>query len=368
MTPRTTLLSANIITAATVLAALGGPAAVAQPVDGLYIGLGAGGNILQQERTRASPGLQLAPKRIDTNPGGVGVGSIGYGFGNGFRVEIEGNVRHNSVRQISGFSRGPANTTGDQFGYGAMANVMFDLDIGENWVYPYFGMGAGFLDSHLYNVQTFQPGTYLRLGSNAWSVNAAYQGIFGASFPLAAVPGLSLTAEYRFLGLIDGPSFGFQRNLGPNGQTGKLAVKSDYNHSLLLGVRYAFDTAPPAPEAEAAVPSVAQASRTYLVFFDWDRADLTARARQIIADAATASTRTQTTRIDVQGNADRSGTQNYNQRLSLRRAEAVSAELIRHGVPRAAISVSGAGDTQLLVQTAAGVREAQNRRVVINLR
>jgi outer membrane protein OmpA-like peptidoglycan-associated protein len=108
-------------------------------------------------------------------------------------------------------------------------------------------------------------------------------------------------------------------------------------------------------------------SRTYLVFFDWDRADLTDRARQIIAEAAQNSTRVQTTRIEVQGNADSSGTPQYNQRLSLRRAQTVAAELVRDGVPNGVIDIQAFGDTRPLVPTAPGVREPQIRRVAIIL-
>ena len=114
-----------------------------------------------------------------------------------------------------------------------------------------------------------------------------------------------------------------------------------------------------APQTEA---------RTYLVFFDWDRADLTDRARQIVAAAARTSTSTNTTNIEVQGNADLSGTHAYNQRLSLRRAQTVAAELVRDGVPRTAISIQAFGDSRPLVPTAPGVREPQNRRVAIILR
>ena len=109
-------------------------------------------------------------------------------------------------------------------------------------------------------------------------------------------------------------------------------------------------------------------SRTYLVFFDWDRADLTDRARQIVAEAAQASTRVQATRIEVQGNADLSGTKQYNQKLSLRRAQTVAAELVRDGVPAKEIQIQAFGDTRPLVPTAPGVREPQNRRVAIILR
>ena len=80
----------------------------------------------------------------------------------------------------------------------------------------------------------------------------------------------------------------------------------------------------------APAPAPAPA-RTYLVFFDWDRADLTARAREIITEAAQNAGRVQTTRIEVAGHADRSGSPAYNQRLSQRRADAVAAELVAPG-------------------------------------
>ena len=109
-------------------------------------------------------------------------------------------------------------------------------------------------------------------------------------------------------------------------------------------------------------------ARTYLVFFDWDRANLTARARQIVAEAASASTRVQVTRIEVAGHADRSGSDRYNQGLSVRRAQAVADELVRDGVARESITTQGFGERQPLVPTADGVREPHNRRVEIVLR
>ena len=109
-------------------------------------------------------------------------------------------------------------------------------------------------------------------------------------------------------------------------------------------------------------------ARSYLIFFEWDKATLTGRARQIIADAATASTKLATTRIETNGYTDTSGTPQYNQALSIQRAEAVAAELIKDGVPKSVISIQGFGETHPLVQTGAGVREPQNRRVEIIIR
>ena len=104
------------------------------------------------------------------------------------------------------------------------------------------------------------------------------------------------------------------------------------------------------------------------MFFDWDKAELTERARQIISQAAQNSTRVQYTRIEVNGYTDLSGTPAYNQTLSVRRAESVAAELVTDGVPKTAIDIQGFGETHPLVPTAAGVREPQNRRVEIILK
>jgi OmpA family len=85
------------------------------------------------------------------------------------------------------------------------------------------------------------------------------------------------------------------------------------------GLRYAFGVAPAAVAAPPTPPPAF--ARSYLVFFDWDRTDLTDRARQIVGEAATASTRVVLTQISVNGHTDTSGTRRYNDGLSIRRAE-----------------------------------------------
>ena len=147
-----------------------------------------------------------------------------------------------------------------------------------------------------------------------------------------------------------------------------MTLNDNYNHSILLGVRYAFGAPAPAiaPIAPVAAPAPAvQPASSYLVFFDWDKATLTDRARQIIKQAADNSTHVQYTRIDVNGYTDTSGTPQYNMGLSIRRADVVKGELVRDGVPVAAIATQGFGETHLLVPTGPGVREPQNRRVEI---
>jgi len=176
------------------------------------------------------------------------------------------------------------------------------------------------------------------------------------AFPIGEVPGLAITAEYRYMATLE-------QSIPNNFTTALRSNVTPQNHSVFLGVRYAFG-AEPAP-APVAAPEPA---RTFLVFFDWDRDNLTDRARQIIADAAANSRRVQSTRIEVSGHADRSGSPQYNQGLSLRRANNVAAELVRLGVPRNEIVIQAFGESRPLVPTADGVREPQNRRVEIVLR
>lgn len=354
--------------AATVLAA---PfAAHAQPVDGLYVGAGLGANLLQTETVRT-----LRPNKplnlghgtnygFDIGP--VAVGSVGYGLGNGLRFELQGLAMQNKFNKTKS-STAFGSTGGDEDKYGAFVNVLYDISLGLP-VVPYVGGGVGYVHNQWSNMHVSAPGQYLHSGGQ--NDNLGVQGIAGVSFPLYAyVPGLSLTAEYRFMAEPMTRTYSEQyfSNAGATGVKQKLA--DDFNHSILVGFRYAFNTVAPAPMAPVVAPVPAPApARTYLVFFDWDRADLTDRARQIIAEAAAASTRVQYTKIEVQGNADRSGTPAYNQKLSLRRAETVAAELVRKGVPRTAIDIQAFGDTRPLVPTAAGVREPQNRRVAIILK
>lgn len=65
------------------------------------------------------------------------------------------------------------------------------------------------------------------------------------------------------------------------------------------------------------------------------------------------------------GHADKSGSDRYNVGLSQRRNATVRAYLESKGVPGGVISTEAFGESAPLVQTADGVREAQNRRVEV---
>jgi len=153
-------------------------------------------------------------------------------------------------------------------------------------------------------------------------------------------------------------------SLNEGGNT-RVTLSNQFNHAAMLGVRYAFGApAAPVPAVPIAAP-VAPPARSFLVFFDWDKYNLTDRARTVIRDAATAAKGAQHTVIEVNGYADTSGTPGYNMPLSMKRAQAVAGELVRNGIAKNEIAIKAFGDTVLLVPTGPGVREPQNRRVEI---
>jgi outer membrane protein OmpA-like peptidoglycan-associated protein len=117
---------------------------------------------------------------------------------------------------------------------------------------------------------------------------------------------------------------------------------------------------PPTSQAAAATTA-----HSYLVFFDFNKSDLSREATSIVDQAAHNAATDKVTRLDVTGHTDTVGSDAYNLRLSRRRAESVAAELERQGVPAGEIAIFAKGKRDLLVPTADGVKEPQNRRVQI---
>jgi OOP family OmpA-OmpF porin len=351
--------SRNLLAASAL--ALFASSASAQNLQGVYVGGGVGG--FQQWTDEG--GVGNAKYSQDWSIGVVGVLSLGYGFGNGLRAEIEGALRSADVDSAK-INNATANGSGRAQSYAVMANIVYDLDLrliglDTSAVVPYFGAGIGYHTGSFDDIRISQGTT--RVTSDDQDGKLAYQVFGGLAFPISSVPGLSLTTEVRYFNDESGPDLKFvNTNTGNGASTSKVNPSEFANVSVLFGLRYAFNAA---PVVAAAAPVAA--ARTFLVFFDWSKADLTDRARQIIGEAA-ASRGAGVTRIEVNGFTDRSGPADYNMQLSIRRANAVAAELVRRGVPRNEIVTRGFGEENNLVPTADGVREPQNRRVEIILK
>ncbi len=367
----------NALLVATTLAAPA--AALAQPVTGPYISLGAGGTYIQDQNITNLNVPALGANSYGVNNNGhlrvdgnvIGSGAVGYGLGNGVRIELQGDYRRNTLTGFSSLNGG-----GHEEQYEGYVNVLYDFDLAPFGLplAPYIGVGAGydqvkFENGHAVGASGDQP---IFIRETNTQGNFAAQGILGVAYNIDALPGLALTAEGRVSAIPEGQTYHGQ--FFAPGVATRINFRTDntINYAGIVGLRYAlFQPAPPPPPAPPPAQVAAPApepARTYLVFFDWDRADLTARARQIVSEAAQASTHVQTTRIEVNGYTDLSGTAAYNQRLSVRRAQSVEAELVRDGVNRGEISIHGYGESNPLVQTAKGVREPQNRRVEIILK
>jgi outer membrane protein OmpA-like peptidoglycan-associated protein len=370
----------NALLVATMFAA---PAvAMAQPVTGPYVSLGVGATYLEDQDLKQVNVPALGAYSYGTYNNGhirtdtdvMGTGSIGYGLGNGFRIEVQGDYRQNKLTSFSGLG-----ASGQQQQYEGYVNVLYDFDLtpyGMPGLSPYVGVGAGYDQVKFENgaISGFggTPSAPIFIRETNTQGSFAAQGILGLAYNIAQVPGLALTVEGRVSAIPENETYHGQ--FFAPGVATRINFRTDdaINYTGIVGLRYAlFSPAPPPPPPAAAPAPVAapapEPARTYLVFFDWDRADLTARARQIVAEAAQASTHVQTTRIEVNGYTDLSGTAAYNQKLSVRRAESVEAELVRDGVSQGEISIHGYGESNPLVQTAKGVREPQNRRVEIIL-
>jgi len=122
------------------------------------------------------------------------------------------------------------------------------------------------------------------------------------------------------------------------------------------------------PEMVAVPPVEAKQPRSFLVFFDSNKADLSADARRVIGDAADEYRQFAPVRVIVLGHADLAGLPRANQALSERRAKAVLAALIAAGVPAESITAGAFGESQPALVTPDGTPEPQNRRVEIYLR
>jgi hypothetical protein len=122
---------------------------------------------------------------------------------------------------------------------------------------------------------------------------------------------------------------------------------------------------PPPPIPPPPPPPPPQ--RTFLVFFDFNKATLSAEAHAVVATMAKIAKSNGLARVSITGHTDTVGSESYNEGLSLRRASAVRDELLSHGMDGAGVSIQGLSFHNQLVPTGPGVREPQNRRAVITL-
>ncbi|MCQ8278888.1 outer membrane beta-barrel protein [Acetobacteraceae bacterium KSS8] len=230
--------------------------AAARPISGLYVAADGGANFAGS--TTASGGVT----RVGTQTGPLGLGAVGWGFGNGLRAEIEGSIRSNDIDAIdtlrlNGLRLPLGHVTGHLQTEAGMANLAYDLPL-RGFIKPYVIAGIGYGDLDFRHATGDDFGVRLPLPSgnrftgpvvvHLGSAGAfAYQAGFGLA---AAVPGLralDATIEYRYFGTAhaDVP---ITRTAANTTDLINGAVPSSRTHNrftlgdnaLMVGLRYSF--------------------------------------------------------------------------------------------------------------------------------
>ncbi len=348
MKTRTLLLGAA---AALILIA---PASAGMP-DGWYLSLEGGANWVEDwSVTQIS-----TPDGVNTDIGSVGfdtgwavLATVGYNFGR-WGAEFETGYRKNKLDAFT-LTGDPADIDSLELGEASfMANLIYNHPVTERITLS-FGAGAG---ADFAQLEVTSSGAAAE--DDQW--NFAYQGLARLNYAVGQRSELFLA--YRYFRASD-PSFDFNPIINA-----RLEGDDFVKHTATLGFRYYLNR-PEAPMAEAAAPPPSAAPESvpneFIIFFGHNKSNLTAAAMEVVRDAAAAAKQTGTASVKIVGHADRSGSDSYNQALSMRRANTVKGALVNEGIAGGAIAVDARGESDPLVPTADGVREPQNRRVNIS--
>ncbi len=124
------------------------------------------------------------------------------------------------------------------------------------------------------------------------------------------------------------------------------------------------------PAVEAPKPPVVVAKMMTLnatTYFDFDKYNLKPEGKKALDELISEMKLDQIEQVIVVGHTDSIGTEEYNQKLSERRAKTVADYLISKGVPASKIKASGKGETQPIADNKTRDGRAKNRRVEVTV-
>jgi len=332
-------------------------AALADVTTGPYVTVGAGASFYNDITPNLESGsLGNVATTTTFKTGFRTTAAAGWGWGNGIRTEAEFGYSAADV------DHGYLSNDGRASQFTLMGNFLYDFDTGTPWT-PHVGVGLGVGWDRVGGAE--YPAGIQTIDTHGTVF--AWQGIAGLEY--AFNPQLRLGVDYRYVGGQD-IQVASGNVVAPNAASYNLT-----SHNVLLTLRVNFGTpeaapapvVPPAPLPPPPPTPVVEKQRSFQVFFDFNKSDITAAAAKVIQAAADNVKAGNVTQIAVTGHTDTVGSAVYNQGLSERRAAAVKKQLIADGIPDGEIATRGVGKTGLLVPTADGVREAQNRRAEIVL-
>jgi OmpA-OmpF porin, OOP family len=300
---------------------------------------------------------------LDTHTGYDFGGVVGYDFG-GFRLEAEGSYRGADSKELE-INPGAApvgvfNAGGDANVLSFMLNALADFG-DDDGLQGFVGAGIGVARTDLDVFTGFEPNLL-----DDSDTGLAWQAIAGIRAPITDHWDAGL--RYRFFNT---KSFDV---IDVNGDDVSGKWRS---HSLLGTLTYNFGgpvevpppvvVTPPPPPPPPPPPVVQQTCNRgpYIVFFEWDKSDITPEAATVLDNAVSAYANCGAASVMLAGHTDRSGTVAYNMGLAERRNASVRSYLTGRGIPNTRMSSEAFGESQPRVPTADGVRELQNRRVEI---
>ena len=170
---------------------------------------------------------------------------------------------------------------------------------------------------------------------------------------------------------------------GTKGMAGNLCYRTGYWAPSMATIECDPDLVPkapppPPPPAPAPAPQVQKITLASKALFDFDKYNLKPEGKAAI-DSEILSKLAQVQKLElvlVTGHTDRIGTQQYNQKLSERRADAVRDYLVSKGVPKDKIETLGMGKTQPIPGVVCNMKMskeliaclAPNRRVEVEVK
>jgi outer membrane protein OmpA-like peptidoglycan-associated protein len=168
---------------------------------------------------------------------------------------------------------------------------------------------------------------------------------------------------------------------GKDGKTGALVVESEGKQQT-LNTPYAAARVKSVGSVDGITSSEAEVKQdfgpaleaqpqrpvSFYLYFLADTDEFAPESKALVNQIFAEIARRPAPEIAIIGHTDRVGTSQYNDVLSLRRAERCRDELIKLGIPKVRISVAGRGSREPEVPTADQVSESRNRRVEISVR
>ena len=349
--------------------------------DSWYVGVEGGAMIV--EDINFDIGTTPDAGKVDHYAGWDVDATVGYDFG-GFRAEAEVGYREAGITGWSSTLRTPVyNTNGTTLG--TLAPGLYNYAGGKSSALSFMVNGmldfgdddslSGFVGG---GVGVARVSEELSLSTRGATIDDsdtvfAWQAIAGVRAPLT--DSIDVTLKYRFFNadnvrLVDVAGRGYEGRFRSHSILGGLTFNFGGPAPLVENPTPTPHPKPnpewtPTPTPTPTAPPLVCTPGPYIVFFDWDKSDITPEAAGILDNAISNYQQCGNASVMLAGHADRSGSASYNVGLSQRRADGVKAYLTARGIPGGVIGTEAFGESQPRVATADGVRELQNRRVEV---